>query len=131
MREFVQIVLQSRADVRRLRFWLPMVLWLVVEIYFLRGVYSACGGWGGSCHGRDCSEISGLMGIWGLPISIIVGLVFEALPIEGCNTAVFFAAALAFCISGFLQWYLIVLGVESMLIKLRRRFHAMTKGDNG
>lgn len=73
----------------RVWFWLPMALWLVVEIYLLQGVFSACGGWGGTCHGRDCSEISGFMGIWGLPISIIVELVFEALPIKGCSTAVF------------------------------------------
>jgi hypothetical protein len=84
------------------------IFWLAVEVFLLRAVFLDCGGLFGSCHGKDCSEISGLMGIWGLPISIIVGLAFEALPIEGCSKVVSVVAAVSFCLAGTMQWYFII-----------------------
>jgi hypothetical protein len=79
-----------------------------------------CGGLFGDCHGRDCSEVSGLMGVWGLPISLPVSLVFYALPIEGCTIAAFIVGALAFCGAGLIQWYFIMRRAEMLLTKLYR-----------
>jgi len=64
------------------------------------------------------------MGLWGVPSSLLVALVFNGLPIEGCTTAAFLAAALAFCIAGLIQWYFIMRGVELLLTKLYRRRRA-------
>lgn len=116
---------------RRVLFWLPIVLWLAVEVYLLQGVLFACGGWGETCHGRDCGEISALMGAWGLPISLPVGLILDALFLEGCSTADFIVAALAFCVTGLIQWYFIMRGVESLLAKLYGWLRSMRRDTAG
>ncbi len=92
----------------RMLFWLPIVLWLAVEMFLLRAVFLDCGGWGGGCRGTDCGEVAILMCLWGLPISVPVALVVNAFPIESCSTAAFFIVALSFCVAGVMQWYFIL-----------------------
>lgn len=103
---------------RRILFWLPIVLWLVVEIYLLQGVLFDCGGLSQRCPGgRDCSEIGGLMVAWGLPASLLPALFTHALP---CGTVTSVALVILFCAAGVIQWYYIIRGVELLLTKLYR-----------
>lgn len=116
---------------RRILFWLPIVLWLAVESYLLRIVWLDCGGLVGDCHGTDCSEVSALMGIWGLPSSLLVAYAYDALPIAGCSRAVSIAAALTFSAAGLIQWYYIMRGVESLLTKLYGWLRSMGRNTAG
>jgi hypothetical protein len=103
---------------RAVVFWLPIVVWLGVEIYLLQGVCSACGGLSQSCPGGgDCSEIAGIMGVWGLPASLLPGLLLHIVPCGTLNSVVL---ALIFCAAGVIQWYFIMRGVELLLTKLYR-----------
>jgi hypothetical protein len=106
----------------RALFWLPIVLWLAVEIFLLQVVVLDCGGLSQSCRGgTDCSEIAGWMGLWGLPSSLFPALLAHALP---CDTATSIALVLLFCAAGAIQWYCIMRALESLLTKLRLWFRA-------
>ena len=122
MRGLFQLGRFLKTCVRRGLFWLPIVLWLAVEMFLLRIVLLDCGGLSQSCPGgTDCSEIAAWMLVWGLPGSLLPGLLTQALP---CATATSVALGILFCAAGVIQWYYIMRGLESVLTKLLRWFRA-------
>lgn len=107
----------------RVLFWLPIVLWLAVEIYLLKIMLI---NWK---PGGDFPESAVLVLFWGFPSSILVMLLAVllsmVLPVKlptGSISVVLLWILL--CVAGLIQWYYIMRGLESVLTKLLRWFRA-------
>ncbi len=95
---------------RRALFWLPIVLWLSVEVYLLRILFL------NSKPGGDPGALGPVL-LWGFPSSIIAVFVSGVLPVDYSTTGGFVAQGLLFGIAGVIQWYLVLGGGLSRLLR--------------
>jgi hypothetical protein len=112
---------------RRLWFWLPLLLWLAVEFYLLQGALSlSCVQPGGNRH-----EVFLVVFLWGLPSSILAAFLADAFWFNACSTVGCIAVWLVYCIVGFIQWYYVLRGLEWVATKLYQRLRSIGTGAAG
>jgi hypothetical protein len=115
---------------RRVLFWLPIALWLAVELYLFRLVLLNCYG----SQPKDCPDTAGAMLLWGLPSSVLLELVLYPFalalgPSSPLDSIAGQIAQLLLCgVAGLIQWYFIMRGVELLLKRLHRRLHPTSRG---
>jgi len=107
----------------RVLFWLPIVLWLAVEIYLLTIMLI---NWK---PGGDFPESAALVLFCGFPSSILVMLLAVLLsmmlPVKFSTGSISVILLwILLCVAGLIQWYYIMRGVESLLTRLYRWFRA-------
>jgi hypothetical protein len=112
---------------RRLWFWLPLLLWLAVEIYLLQGAMSV------SCDpqpGGNRREVFIVLFLWGLPSSVLVTLV-AGIFFDSCSTGGCIGVWLLYCSIGLIQWYFALRGLEWVATKLYQRLRSIGTGATG
>ena len=91
---------------RRLLFWLPLLLWIAVEIHLLQVALSV------SCvqAGGNRYEVFMALAFWGFPSSMLASLLADAFSMGQCSTLGCVSVWTLYCAAGFLQWYFVLSG---------------------
>ena len=111
----------TRARIHGLLIWLPLLLWLAVEVYVLvAGLLTSCV----PQPGGDRAETGLVLLFLGFPGSIVPALVLAKLRdhIDPCRTTGYAVAWFAYCSVGLVQWYFVLRAIVWARAKLYRRF---------